>query len=271
MPPAESSSSAPVVSVRGLRVSYGDRLVLPGIDLDVARGEVLVILGPSGCGKSTLLKAMVGLLRPDAGEVLVNGRNVATMESNEYDRFVRSIGVLYQGGALFNSMTILENVALPLREHTSMDERTIVTIARIKLALVGLSKAETLLPSELSGGMRKRAGIARALALDPPLLFLDELSAGLDPIIAAGLDDLVVRLNHALACTMIVVSHELLSVFSIATRIAIMREGRLVALGTPDELRAATDPWISAFVARRHSRDAASQSWLEPFLVGPDK
>jgi phospholipid/cholesterol/gamma-HCH transport system ATP-binding protein len=267
---SSAESGKPIVTVRGLRVSFGDHVVLPGIDLDVLDGEVLCILGPSGCGKSTLLKAMVGLIRPDSGEVKVHGRDVSKMSNQEYVRFVESIGVLFQGGALFNSMTVLENVALPLREHTKLDEDTIVMIARMKLALVGLSSAEGLLPSELSGGMRKRAGIARALALDPPLLFLDELSAGLDPIIAAGLDDLVTRLNRVLGATMVVVSHELLSIFTIATRIAIMREGQLVAVGKPDELRHSADPWVADFVARRHRDDGSKREWLERFVLGSE-
>jgi phospholipid/cholesterol/gamma-HCH transport system ATP-binding protein len=261
--------SEPIVSIRGLRVTYGDSVVLPGIDLDVHRGEVLVILGPSGCGKSTLLKTMIGLVKPAAGQVLVEGRDVAAMDPAEYEQFVRSIGVLFQGGALFNSMPVIENVALPLREHTTLEEATILTIARLKLALVGLSDAAHLYPSELSGGMRKRAGIARALALDPPFLFLDELSAGLDPLIAAGLDDLVLRLNRALATTMIVVSHELLSVFTIASRIAIMRKGELVAVGTPEEVRATSDPWVADFIARRHRAADGSRSWLDRYARTP--
>ncbi len=228
----------PIVSARGLVVRYGDRTVLDGVDLDVRRGEIFVVVGTSGCGKSTLLRCLVGLQRPTEGRVLVKGRDVSAMDEEEYARFVREIGMLFQSGALFNSMTVGDNVALPLREHTGLGEETIDSIVRLKLSLVGLADCAPKLPAELSGGMRKRAAIARAMALDPEIIFFDELSAGLDPITASDLDELVLRLKSSLGVTMVVVSHELQSIFTIADRIAMISGGRIAACGTRAELDA---------------------------------
>src|SRR6201984_2559762 len=186
-----------MISLRNLRVSYGEREILHGISFDVMRGETLVILGGSGSGKSTLLRTLVGLERPSSGEIWLKGRNIAAISSDEMDEIRKKIGMSFQGGALFGSMTVGENVALPLREHTKLEDSTIEIILRLKLDQVGLSGFEYYMPSQLSGGMMKRAAVARAMAMDPEILFFDEPSAGLDPIIAAGVDQLILELKQA--------------------------------------------------------------------------
>jgi phospholipid/cholesterol/gamma-HCH transport system ATP-binding protein len=247
---AELKESAPAISVRDVVVSYNGRRVLNGINLDVARGETMVLLGGSGSGKSTLLRQMIGLERPESGHVLVNGRNLAESSPGELKKIRQSIGVAFQDAALFNSMSVEDNIALPLREHTRLAESTIRLIAWIKLAAVGLADFGKLSPQALSGGMRKRAGVARALALDPEILVFDEPSAGLDPIVGAELDELILGLKRAFAMTVVVVTHEMASAFRIADRMAMLYQGSLIAVGTKDELRASTHPRIRQFLDR---------------------
>lgn len=241
------------VRVRGLSVGYGDRVVLEGIDFDVRRGEVFVILGGSGCGKSTLLKALIGLLQPMAGTIDIFGRRLTGATYAERDVILRGVGVTYQSGALFGSMTVLQNVRLALQEFTELPPDAIDLIARMKLGLVGLSGSEDRMPAELSGGMRKRAAIARAMALDPAILFLDEPQAGLDPITSAELDELVLSLGRDLGMTFVVVSHELASVFATADRALFLDGSRrtAVALGEPHQLRDhSEDPVVRSFFRR---------------------
>jgi phospholipid/cholesterol/gamma-HCH transport system ATP-binding protein len=240
----------PVISLRNLRVSYGEREILHGISFDVLPGETLVILGGSGSGKSTLLRTLVGLEKPSAGEILIKGQDLAKASAAELDEIRRKIGMSFQGGALFGSMTVGENVALPLREHTRLEESTIEVILRLKLEQVGLEGFEYYSPSQLSGGMKKRAAVARALAMDPEILFFDEPSAGLDPIIAAGIDELILQLKRAFRMTIIVVTHELASAFLIADRMLLIDKGNLVALGTPEEMRSSTQPRVRQFLDR---------------------
>src|SRR6266496_411357 len=228
--------SGATISLRDLRVSYGEREILHGISFDVVHGETLVILGGSGSGKSTLLRTLVGLERPSSGEIWLKGKNIAAISADEMDEIRKKIGMSFQGGALFGSMTVGENVALPLREHTKLEESTIEIILRLKLDQVGLSGFENYMPSQLSGGMKKRAAVARALAMDPEILFFDEPSAGLDPIIAAGIDNLILNLKKALAVTIVVVTHELASAFLIADRIIVLDGGHIVAIAPAEEL-----------------------------------
>jgi phospholipid/cholesterol/gamma-HCH transport system ATP-binding protein len=245
-----ASHTEPVISLRDLRVSYGEREILHGISFDVVRGETLVILGGSGSGKSTLLRTLVGLEQPSAGEIWIKGRNIATTSAAQMDEIRKKIGMSFQGGALFGSMTVGENVALPLREHTHLADSTIEVILRLKLQQVGLEGFEYYTPAQLSGGMKKRAAVARALAMDPEILFFDEPSAGLDPIIAAGIDELILELKRAFHMTIIVVTHELASAFLIADRMLLIDKGNIVALGTTEEMRSSTQPRVRQFLDR---------------------
>src|SRR6202166_242902 len=245
-----TSQAEPVISLRNLRVSYGEREILHGISCDVQPGETLVILGGSGSGKSTLIRTLVGLEKPSAGEILIKGQHLAKASAEELDEIRKQIGMSFQGAALFGSMTVGENVALPLREHTRLAESTIEIILRLKLEQVGLEGFEYYEPSQLSGGMKKRAALARALAMDPEILFFGEPSAGLDPIIAAGIDQLILHLKRAFRMTIIVVTHELASAFLIADRMLLIDRGNVVALGTPEEMRASTQPRGRQFLDR---------------------
>ena len=244
------ADAEPLISVRGLKVRYGQRTVLDEVNLDIYRGETMVILGGSGSGKSTLLRHMEGLERPAEGSVRVKGVNLATASRQTLTTLRRSMGVSFQSAAMFNSMTVGDNVALPLLEHSTLAESTIRVMIRIKLQQVGLRNVENLYPTQLSGGMRKRASLARALALDPEILFFDEPSAGLDPIIAAGLDDLILHLKEAYRITVIVVTHELVSAFLIADRMCMIDEGKILAVGTVDEIRRNPDPRVQQFIRR---------------------
>src|SRR5882757_2084356 len=245
-----ASCAESVLSLRDLRVSSGEREIQHGISFDVVRGETLVILGGSGSGKSTLLRTLVGLEKPSAGEIWIKGQDLAKTSAAEMDEIRRKIGMSFQGGALFGSMTVGENVALPLREHTKLEDSTIEIILRLKLQQVGLEGFEYYMPAQLSGGMKKRAAVARALAMDPEILFFDEPSAGLDPIIAAGIDELIMELKRAFHMTIIVVTHELASAYLIADRMVLIDKGNVVALGTPEEMRSSTQPRVRQFLDR---------------------
>jgi len=246
-----SDPAGPMISLRDVRVSYDDdREILHGITFDVQRGETLVILGGSGSGKSTLLRTLVGLQRASSGEIWIGGQNFAKISEKERNEIRKRMGMSFQGGALFGSMTVGENVALPLRQHTKLENPTIEIMVRLKLDQVGLSGFEDYLPSQLSGGMKKRAAVARALAMDPEILFFDEPSAGLDPIIAAGIDQLILELKKAFHMTIIVVTHELASAFLIADRMVLINKGVLTAMGTADEMRNSTHPKVRQFLDR---------------------
>ena len=261
--PTHQADQDPLISVRDLKVRYGERAVLDGVSLDIYRGETMVILGGSGSGKSTLLRHMEGLEHPAGGSVTVKGVDLATASRKTLTELRRSMGVSFQSAAMFNSMTVGENVALPLLEHSALAESTIRVMIRIKLQQVGLRDVEHLYPTQLSGGMRKRASLARALALDPEILFFDEPSAGLDPIIAAGLDDLIVRLKAAYQITIIVVTHELASAFLIADRMCMIDEGKILAVGTVDEIRRNPDPRVQQFIRRQADEPSpASGSYI---------
>jgi phospholipid/cholesterol/gamma-HCH transport system ATP-binding protein len=240
----------PIISARGLRVNYGDREVLHGLDFEVMHGETIVILGGSGSGKSTLLRTLVGLERPSSGEVRVKGTDLATATARELDSIRKKIGLSFQGGALIGSLTVGENIALPLLEHSDLASSTIEVMVRIKLEQVGLTGFEYFSPSQLSGGMKKRAAIARALAMDPEILFFDEPSAGLDPIMAAGIDDLILNLKKAYAMSIIVVTHELASAFLIADRIILIDRGSILAIGPAKEMRESKQPRVRQFLDR---------------------
>jgi phospholipid/cholesterol/gamma-HCH transport system ATP-binding protein len=257
------SDAAPAIVVEDLTIGYGERIVQQQVSFQVRRGEVFVILGGSGCGKSSLLKVMIGLVPPIKGRILYDGQDMATAQGPERLALLRKFGVMYQSGALFGSMTLLENVRLPLDEFTQLDagERRLVALA--KLNQVGLLEAAQRMPSELSGGMQKRAGIARAMALDPGILFLDEPSAGLDPITSAGLDRLIKELSRSFGITFVVVTHELQSILAIADRCIMLDAKRktMIAEGKPAELRDhSPDPVVRQFFRREAEPEKERQT-----------
>jgi phospholipid/cholesterol/gamma-HCH transport system ATP-binding protein len=249
-----SSSQTPIISVDNLTARFGDNTIFEKVSFQVHPGEILVILGGSGCGKSTLLKHMIGLYQPAAGKVILNGIDMRTEEIEELRQVKMGLGVLFQSGALFGSMTLAENVGLPIQEYTDLAQSEIDLIVKMKLALVNLAGYENHLPEEISGGMKKRAGLARAMALDPRVLFFDEPSAGLDPISAAELDILIKSINTGLGTTMVVVTHELESIFSIAHRVIMLDKSAkgIIAQGDPRELKDhSPDPRVTDFFNRR--------------------
>jgi len=246
-------SAEPVIRVRDLAVRFGERTIFEHVSFDVLAGEIFVILGGSGCGKSTLLKVMIGLIEPAAGTVEILGQDLASASMEERRALLRRLGVMWQSGALFGSMTLLENVEVPIEEHTALPREAREMLARARLGVVGLGDATGRLPAEISGGMAKRAGIARAMALDPPLLFLDEPSAGLDPITSAGLDKLIRDLSRGLGTTFIVVTHELQSILAVGDRCIMLDKDAkgMIAEGDPRKLREeSTQPTVRAFFRR---------------------
>ena len=246
----------PIISIRDLVVEYDGRRVLDGLNLDIEPGETMVLLGGSGSGKSTLLRQIIGLEQPKSGSVIVKGVDITRCSPAELKKVRHFIGLAFHSAALFNSLSVKDNVALPLREHTRLAPSIIDLMVWMKLAVVGLADFGKLLPQELSGGMKKRGAVARALALDPEVLVLDEPSAGLDPIVAAELDELILLLKEAFQMTVIVVTHELPSAFRIADRIAMLHQGKFVSVGTKDEIRASQDPHIRHFLDRTPERMA---------------
>lgn len=256
-----TTASPPAIEVRDLQMNYGSYVVMRDINFTVQVGEIMVIMGGSGCGKSTLLKYLIGLKQVEQGEIYYHGQSFVTATEEEKERVQRSFGVLYQGGALWSTRTLAENVALPLEEYTKLSEVEIRELCSLKLALVGLKGFEDFYPSEISGGMRKRAGLARAMSLDPEILFFDEPSAGLDPLSSRRLDELILRLRDSLGTTVVVVSHELPSIFTIAdTSIFLDAETkRMLIQGDPKELVKAgkSDPKVRTFLLRGQPTEAS--------------
>lgn len=261
--PVTTTTPAPVIEARGLCSHYGTRQVLFDVDLTVMPGEIMVIMGHSGCGKTTLFRHLLGLKQPSSGTVHVLGEDIAHMSRRQLYALRRRVGVAFQNGALFSSLTVRENVELPLREHTRLDVNTIRIMSRMKLNFMRLAEHEDLMPSQLSGGMLKRAGLARAVVMDPQLLFFDEPSAGLDPVSAAELDRLILDLRRAMKMSIVIITHELQSVFNIADRIMVMHAGRNLLTGTPDEVRASSDRRIQQMLNRSpHQEDFDADAYL---------
>ncbi len=250
------SDAASAIEVSRLVVQYGEDRILDGVSLEVAEGEIFAILGGSGCGKSTLMRHMIGLEKPFSGNVRIRGRDIG--DEAGFDETLREIGVLFQGGALIGSMTVAENVALPIRAWTALPETAVADLVRMKLCMVDLARAENLLPSQISGGMKKRAGLARALALNPGILFLDEPSAGLDPVTAVEIDELILSINRMNDTTMVIVTHELESIFKVARRVVMLdkRARGVIAEGDPRKLKEDSDnPRVRRFFNRTPDPD----------------
>ena len=261
-----------IIEVNKLVKRFGDRAVLDGLSLKVPEGKITVIMGGSGCGKSTLLKNLIGLQRPEEGEIWIEGKNVAKLSEAEFDGVRKKFGMLFQGAALFNSLSVGENVALPLREHTDLSEEIIGIIVKIKLELVGLTGFEGFFPYQISGGMKKRVALARAIALDPKIVFYDEPGAGLDPITGGMIDQLILDLSRKLQITSVVVTHEMKSAFRIADQMVMLHRGKVVAEGDPESIKASSNPYIRQFIHGeaegaipfRQSSEAYLKGLLEP-------
>jgi len=238
-----------VIKAENVVKKFGDRAILNGVSLEVYRGETFVIMGGSGCGKSTFLRHLIGALKPDSGTIYVLGKDLTRANEDELDSLKKKIGMCFQSAALFDSMTVGENVSLSLKEHTKLERGVIDIVVKMKLELVGLRGFEDLMPSQLSGGMRKRVGLARAIAMDPEIVFYDEPTAGLDPIVAGVIDKLIVDLSKKLSITSVVVTHDMKSVFSIADRIAMLYEGKVLEVGTSDEIRKSKNPSVQQFIS----------------------
>ncbi|NQT95606.1 MAG: ABC transporter ATP-binding protein [Candidatus Omnitrophica bacterium] len=237
-----------MIEVKDLVKSFDDRKVLDGVNLKVHKGETLVIMGGSGCGKSTLLRHMTGAYKPDSGSTFIKGKDITKMKESEFDNIRKIFGMVFQYSALYDSMDVEENISLVLKEHTKLAKDIISIMVKMKLELVGLRGFEKFLPSQISGGMRRRVGLARAIAMDPEIVFYDEPTAGLDPIVAGVIDRLILDLSKKLHITSIVVTHDMRSAFTIADRIIMLYEGKIIAEGTPDEIKSGKDPRLVQFV-----------------------
>lgn len=237
-----------MIIITDLWKNFGEHPVLKGVNITINKGEVIVIIGQSGCGKSVLLKHIIGILKPDKGKIEVQGRDIAKFNESQLNEIRKKFGMLFQGAALFDSLTVRENVGFFLDEHTKLDKQTISKIVTEKLKLVGLPGVENLMPFELSGGMRKRVGLARAIAMDPEIILYDEPTTGIDPIMASAINELIRDLQAKLSLTSIVVTHDMVSAYHVADRIAMLDDGKIIEMGTPEEIRNTTNPIVKQFI-----------------------
>jgi phospholipid/cholesterol/gamma-HCH transport system ATP-binding protein len=237
-----------MIEIINISKSFGNKKILSNLNLNINSGEIMVIIGRSGCGKSVLLKHIIGLLKPDFGQILIDNEDISTIDQKELDKIRLSFGMLFQGAALFDSMTVGDNVGFALREHTSMPEDKIRAKVAHSLEMVGLKGIEKLMPAELSGGMRKRVGLARAICNDPKIILYDEPTTGIDPVMADAINELIIELNHKLKVTSIVVTHDMVSAYKIAKRIAMLYKGNIIAVGTPEEIKSTANPVVKQFV-----------------------
>lgn len=248
MSPQESKNEA-IISLKSVSKVLGDKKVIDNVSLDISSGETFVIMGCSGSGKSTLLRLMTGAIKPDEGSIFIKGKDIAKVPTEELDEVRKSFGMSFQYSALLDSLTVEENVALPLREHAKLADEIINIVIKMKLALVGLRGYENYYPSQISGGMRKRVGLARAIALDPDIVFYDEPTSGLDPVVGGVIDKLIKDLSVKLMITSVVVTHDMQSVFEIADRIAMIHKGKLIEVGTPQQIRDSSNPYVRQFIS----------------------
>ena len=239
----------PMIELKNVSMSFQDRRILDDVSLQVQPGEIMVVIGPSGAGKSTLLRLMIGLLKPDAGQIWVDGREISHLDEDELNKIRRNMGMVFQYSALFDSMTVGEIVAFGIRQHTKMPEEEILRVIRRTLRMVGLMGRENAMPSELSGGMKKRVSLARAIALNPKIVLYDEPTSGLDPVMSATINRLIMSTRRILGVTAVVVTHDMESAFTIADRIAMMYDEKIIAIGTPDEFRQSANPVVQQFVS----------------------
>jgi phospholipid/cholesterol/gamma-HCH transport system ATP-binding protein len=242
-----------VIELKNVYKSFNGKKVIDGVNINVKKGEALAIIGPSGCGKSTLLRLIIGLFPPTSGEIIVKGSNIVNMEKNELVNIRKNIGMVFQSSALFDSLSVGENVAFGLREHTDYSEEKIRKIVSEKLGMVGLKGVENLMPSELSGGMQKRVGLARALATDPEIILYDEPTTGLDPISTTSIEDLILDVHHKLGTSAVIVTHQLMTVYKIADRVVMLHNGKIIEAGTPDETKRSSNPTIKQFITGKVS------------------
>ncbi len=264
----QAQTAPPVIEVADLVTHYGERRILNGVSLTIRQGEIMVIMGGSGSGKSTLLRHLMALERATSGSIKLLGNELSELGQTDLYALCRKIGVAFQGGALFSSLTVGENIILPLREHTDLDRTTMNIMARLKLEVVDLAGFENLMPSELSGGMIKRAALARAIIMDPALLFCDEPSAGLDPVVSSALDELILRLRDAMQMTIVVVTHELDSAFKIADRITVLDRGEILTIGTVEEVRNSSNERIQNLLNRRFEEEEVDPDEYLARLMG---
>ncbi|MFH1621832.1 MAG: ABC transporter ATP-binding protein [Candidatus Omnitrophota bacterium] len=237
-----------IISIRNVSKSFDGRKIINNVSFDIYQGETFVIMGCSGSGKSTLLRLITGIIKPDEGSIVIKGNDIEKLDAEELDGIRKNFGMLFQYSALLDSLTVNENVALPIREHTKLDENIIKIIVKLKLSLVGLREFENHYPSQISGGMRKRVGLARAIALDPDIVFYDEPTSGLDPVVGGVIDKLIMDLSKKLLITSVVVTHDMQSVFRIADRTAMVHKGDIVMIGTPHEIKESDNPYIKQFI-----------------------